>query len=638
MTMIDLDEPGRELLLMGNEAIARGALEAGVKFCTAYPGTPSTDIIENLAAVSGSRNLYVEWSVNEKVALEVAAAASFSGLRAICAMKQNGLNVACDFLLNLNLIGLDAGVVLVTCDDPSAHSSVNEQDSRLFARLADLPLLEPSTFQEAKDMTKWAFEISERIKNVCLLRGVTRTSHGRGNVVLGRLPPRDGCRAYFDKRRQRITHPVRETHLRLHKNLDQLEALFAQSPFNEYLGPNKPELLIVTCGTGWWYSQEAVGLMGLQDRVGILKVGTTWPLPRKVIVENLKKAENVLFIEEVDGFLEGNVKELAADHSFEIGPKMYFGKRSGHVPVFGEMSGDVVTEALKKILNLDYRPRDQTYEGKAARIAATMLPGRVLGFCAGCPHRASFWSIKNALQLDNREGFVTGDIGCYSLARGPAGFYVSKTSGAMGSATGLASGFGKLERYGFEQPVIAMCGDSTFFHAAMPALVNAYHNQANMVMVILDNSATAMTGFQPHPGIGMDAMGGKVDPVDMAEVCRSFRAKVEVTDPFDLEGTQQKLLQALRDPTGVKVIIMRRKCEMLRLREEKPLYQVRINPERCIGEECGCDRFCTRVFKCPGLIWDRASGKAKVDEVICAGCGVCTEICPRKAIEKEKVR
>ncbi len=568
----------------------------------------------------------------------MAAAASFSGLRAICAMKQNGLNVACDFLLNLNLIGLDAGVVLVTCDDPSAHSSVNEQDSRLFARLADLPLLEPSTFQEAKEMTKWAFEISEKIRNVCLLRGVTRTSHARGNVVLGALPPRDGCRAFFDKRRQRITHPVREAHLRLHKNLNQLEELFAESAFNEYHGPNKPDLLIVTCGTGWWYSQEAVGLMRLQDRVGILKVGTTWPLPRKVIVENLKKAENVLFIEEVDGFLEGNVKELAADHSFEIGPRMYFGKRSGHVPVFGEMSGDVVIEALKKIFNLDYRPRDQMYEGKAARIAATMLPGRVLGFCPGCPHRASFWSIKNALQLDRREGFVTGDIGCYSLARGPSGFYVSKTSGAMGSGTGLASGFGKLDRYGFEQPVISMCGDSTFFHAAMPALANAYHNQANMVMAILDNSATAMTGFQPHPGVGMDAMGGKVAPVDISEVCRSFRAKVEVTDPFDLEGTKQKLLEALRDPTGVKVIIMRRKCEMLRLREEKPLYKVRINPERCIGEECGCNRFCTRVFKCPGLIWDRGSGKAMVDEVICAGCGVCTEVCPRKAIEKEEVR
>ena len=637
MATIDLDEPGKELLLMGNEAIARGALEAGVKVCTGYPGTPSTDIIENLAAVAKSAGLYVEWSINEKVALEVAASAAFSGMRAICAMKQNGLNVASDFLLALNMIGTEGGgLLVVTCDDPSAHSSSNEQDSRPFAKIADLPLLEPSTFQEAKEMTKWALTLSEEIGNVVIMRGVTRTSHARGNVTLGKLPPDNGQKVHFDKGRARNTHPVHQKHHRLHQNLDRLEELFASSPFNQSIGPKHPKVLIITCGSGWLYSQEAVELMGLEESVGILKIGTTWPLPTKTIVENLQKTDQILFVEEVDSFLEGNVKEIAADFPRQIGPKTFFGKKSQHIPVFGEMNSDRIIDGLAKILGLPYQARDPQYEAKAAEVAEKMLPGRVLGFCPGCPHRASFWSVKNALQLDHREGFVTGDIGCYALGRGPAGFYLLKTSGAMGSGTGLASGFGKLGSFGFDQPVVAMCGDSTFFHAAMPALVNAHYNKSNLVMIILDNNATAMTGFQPHPGVGLNAMGEEVTPVDIEKVCRAFEAKVEVADPFDLEGTKQKVLQALEDPEGAKVIIMRRKCAMLKLKEEKAPYKVRVDAAKCTGEDCGCDRLCTRVFKCPGLIWDKNSGKSRVDEVICVGCGVCVDLCPEGAIIKEE--
>jgi len=636
ISVIGLHESGKELLLMGNEAIARGALEAGVKVCTAYPGTPSTDIIETLASVAKSMGIYVEWSINEKVALEVAASASFSGMRAICAMKQNGLNVASDFLLSLNLMGVEGGLLLVSCDDPSAHSSTNEQDSRPFAKMADLPLLEPSTFQEAKEMAKWAFTLSEEIKNVCLLRGVTRTSHARGNVTLGALPPATDRKVYFDKQRQRNTHPVHQKHNQLHKNLLYLEEVFATSPFNQYQGPGQPKVLIITCGSGWLYSLEAVEMMGLEDFVGILKIGTLWPLPTKTIVEYLQKSDQILFVEEVDPFLEGNVKEIAADFSRQIGPKAFFGKRSEHIPFYGEMNSDRVIEALGRILEVHYQARDSRYEARAAEVTEKIIPGRVLGFCPGCPHRASFWAVKNALQLDSREGFVTGDIGCYALGRGPTGFFLLKTSGAMGSGTGLASGFGKLAPFGFDQPVIAMCGDSTFFHAAMPALVNAYYNKSNLILVILDNRATAMTGFQPHPGVGMNAMGEKVTPVDIAGVCGAFGAKVEVTDPFDLPGTEQKILQALEDPTGVKVIIMRRECAMLKMGEEKISYKVQVDTRKCVGEDCGCGRLCTRVFRCPGLIWDQSMAKAKIDEVLCVGCGVCADICPEKAIVKEE--
>ncbi len=637
MSFIELNEPGKELLLMGNEAIARGALEAGVKVGAAYPGTPSTDIIENLASVAQRMGLYVEWSINEKVALEVAAAASFSGMRAICAMKQNGLNVASDFLLTLNLVGVKAGLVLVTCDDPSAHSSNNEQDSRLFAKMADLPLLEPSTFQEAKEMTQWAFSLSEEIGNVVLLRGVTRTSHARGNVTLGKLP-RIQTKARFDKSKQWLTQPVLQRHNQLHQTLDRLEEIFASSPFNQYVGPERPKVLLITCGTGWLYSQEAVELMRVEDSVGILKIGTTWPLPTRTILERLKKTEQILFIEEIDPFIEGNVKEIAADFSRQIGAKAFYGKKSGHVPPVGEMNTDRVIDALGKILQVPYQARDAKYEARAEEVSKTMLPGRVLGFCPGCPHRASFWSIKNALQLDNRQGFATYDIGCYALGRGPAGYYLLKAGGAMGTGTGLASGFGKLSSLGFEQPVVAMCGDSTFFHSAMPALANAHYNKSNLVMIILDNSATAMTGFQPHPGVGKNAMGDAVAPVDIGGVCRSFGAKVEVADPFDLPGTREKVLRALDDPVGAKVVIMRRKCQMLKGKEEKPPYKIWVDPQKCIGVDCGCDRVCTRVFKCPGLIWDERSGKSKVDEVICVGCGVCTDICPEGAIQKEEIK
>jgi len=635
MSLIALKEPGKELLMMGNEAIARGALEAGIKVAAAYPGTPSTDIIENLASVASQMGLYVEWSINEKVALEVAAAASFSGLRAICAMKQNGMNVASDYLLTLNLVGLKTGLVLVACDDPQGHSSNNEQDSRFFAKMGDLPLLEPSTFQESKEMTKWAFELSEQAENVVILRGVTRTSHARGNVVLGELPI-PGGKPHFDRSRQWL--PLVPRHQQLHRTLDRLEEIYARSPFNRYQGPQHPKVLIITCGTGWLYSQEAIELLGLKRSVGILKVGTTWPLPSKIIVDHLKKTDQVLVIEEVEPFLEGNVKEIAADHSRKIGPKDFFGKKSGHISPVGEMTTDRVVEALVKIFKKPYKSRPAKYEIRAQEVAKNMIPSRAKGFCAGCPHRATFWSIKNALRLDNREGFATYDIGCYALGRGSAGYYQLRVGGAMGSGTGLASGFGKLANLGFEQPVIAMCGDSTFFHAAMPALVNAHYNKSNLVMVILDNSTTAMTGFQPHPGVGKNAMGEDVTPVDIEGVCRAFGAKVEVTDPFDIPGTRDKLLKALGDPEGAKVLIMRHRCQMLRGKEEKPLYKVFVDPRKCIGKDCGCDRVCTRIFKCPGLFWDPKEGKSKVDEVICIGCGVCADICPEGAIIKEETK
>lgn len=636
MSLIAKDAPGQKLLLMGNEAIARGALEAGVQVCAAYPGNPSSEIIGSLSQVAEALGIYVEWSVNEKVALEVAAAASLAGLRGLAAMKQNGLNVASDFLFNLNLSGSKGGLVVVVCDDPSALSSSNEEDSRAYARMGDLPLLEPATFQEAKEMTRWAFELSEELGLPCIVRSVTRVSHARGNVELGELH-RQRRRARFDTSRPIIPIPVAWSHKALHEKLEKCKGRFQGSGFNLYRGPERPDLLVVTSGAGWMYALEAVANLGLEGRVGILKLGTTWPLPEQFLLEHMVRTNRVLFVEEVDPFLEQNVKAFAAQRVGEIGPKEFLGKTTGTLPDIGEMTPDLVIRALGELLQVAYEPRPAWYAQEATKAAGDAAPFRTLGFCAGCPHRATYWAIKKALALDGREGFVLGDIGCYSLGMGPAGFFQMKTLHAMGSGAGLANGFGQLGRFGLDQPVLAVCGDSTFYHAAIPALVNATYNGADFVMLILDNSATAMTGFQPHPGTGRTAMGDRVSPVDIEALCRALGVRVETVDPFDLDRTVEVLYGLLQEKRGVRVLVLRQECALVRGKRQRALFRVQVDQDRCLGRQCGCNRLCTRVFRCPGLVWDPVSGRARVDEAICTGCGVCASICPQSAILKEAI-
>jgi len=622
-------------LLMGNEAIARGALEAGISFAAGYPGNPSSEIIETLAQEAKNHRLYVEWSINEKVALEAAAAASFAGLRALATMKQNGVNVASDFITNLTLSGTGAGLVLVTCDDPSGISSTNEQDARFIARLADLPLLEPSSPQEALEMTRFAFDLSESIHNLVVLRSVSRLSHTRQNCRLGELQ-REAPRPRVDLNKVFHTFPVMPKHQILHDKLRRAAEAGEQSPFNRYEGPDRPELMIITCGSGWDYSREAVELLALGERVGVLKLGMTWPLPVSWLRPYLEKVAKILFIEEVDPFLEAGVKEWAAQIGPEIGTREFFGKESGHIPHWGEQTPDRVIEALTRILGLDYQSREPGYQEKISGLVQEMVPPREFGFCPGCPHRATYWAVKNALQFDGREGFVAGDIGCYTMGIGPTGFNQIKSVHAMGSGLGLLSGYGQLIPFGFTQPVISVVGDSTFFHAAIPALINLVHNQAKALILVLDNRATAMTGFQPHPGLETNVLGQAVPPIPVENLCASLSLPVTILDPYDLERTAEHIFQALQETQGVRVLILRRPCALVQGREGGYPFRMQVNAERCLGEACGCNRYCSRVFRCPGLIWDEKSGRAQIDEVICVGCGVCTQVCPQKAIEKEE--
>ncbi len=644
MSMDRGQREGDEVLLMGNEAIARGALEAGVQVAAGYPGTPSSEIIETLSRFAETGKLYVEWSTNEKVAMEAAAAASFAGLRSLCVMKQNGVNVASDFLLHLAGSGTRAGMILITCDDPGALSSVNEGESRYFARLMEIPLLEPADFQEAKEMTRWAFTLSEELRTIVMLRSVTRMSHASGNVILGALPPAvrkaeflcDGA-VSDPERGPVISAPVIEKHRLQQEKIRKAAAIFEKSPFNAYSGPERPELLIITSSACRLYSLEAVSLLEAEDRVGILKLGTTWPLPPALLKRVLSTTEKILIVEEVLPFLEEQVKILAAEQVREIGVKTFYGKNDGALPMAGELNPDLVMAAVGRILGIDPPVLSSAYREKL-RAFAGLAPRREQTFCPGCPHRASFWSIREALQRDGRGGFVCGDIGCYAMASlfPAAGFYTAKTLHAMGSGTGLASGFGKLGSFGMDQPIIAVCGDSTFYHAAIPALINAVHQNANIIFIALDNNGTAMTGFQSHPGINVNAMGDASPMVDIAALCGAIGAKVVVGDPFALQETRETLNRLMEGQQGVKVLILKQSCALSPEKKGTKRYLMQVDDTLCRGDACGCNRLCTRIFRCPGLLWNREKKKAQIDEVICAGCGVCAGICPAEAIRCEE--
>jgi len=646
MSILSEGQKGERVLVMGNDAIARGALEAGVNVISGYPGTPSSEIIQNLAKVAGQRNLYVEWSINEKVALEVAAAASFAQLRSMCVMKQVGVNVASDFLLHLSLYGTRGGMVLVSCEDPGGLSSTNEGESRPYAKMMEYPLLEPGDFQEAKDMTRWAFELSEEIRNIVMIRSVTRLSHASGNVTLDAIPETRKCAhfnfdgpilAQLEGPVATLPGTVEFMHVRQQEKVKKAAEIFETSPFNTYDGPENPAVLIITSSACNLYCREAIYLVGASDRVGLLKLGTTWPLPPKLLEKHMGTTQKILVVEEVLPFMEDNIKALAAELGPKLGTKCFYGKKDGTLPSTNEMNPDLITEALSRILDIAYEPVSTEYARKAGEIAASGAPTRALTFCPGCPHRASFWNIEEALAMDNRKGFVCGDIGCYTLAAFETGFNSLKTVHAMGSGTGIAGGFGKLGPFGMDQPVLAVCGDSTFFHAVMPALVNAVHNRSDITLIILDNSGTAMTGFQPHPGQPLDAGGKDAPAIDIPSVCRGIGARVEICDPFDLKKTRRTLLEFMTGKNGVNVLIFQQSCVLSPEKKGKKRYDMSVDEAVCLGDACGCNLLCTRVFKCPGLIRDPRNKKAQIDEVICAGCGVCASVCPSGAIKADKI-
>jgi indolepyruvate ferredoxin oxidoreductase alpha subunit len=614
------DDIGKKTLLMGNVAIVRGAIEAGIAFASTYPGTPASEIGDTFAALTSRYGWtgYFEYSTNEAVALETAAGASFAGVRAICSMKHVGVNVAADPLFSLAYTGIDGGLVVVSADDPSCWSSQNEQDNRHYAVHAGLPMLEPSSSQEALEMTRSAFEISEKIKEPVLLRTTTRIAHTYGNVTFG--PIRERKTPHFERRISRVMVPsnARPAHLRLLENLELAKELSENSEFN-ILSMNNTELGIITSGISYAYSLDALRWMDID--ASILKLGMTYPLPKKMIAEFIESVEKVLVVEELDPWLETQVRAIAQVNALTT---PIFGKEQELLPLAFELSTNHVALALSKIsgklLPMDYTAVNEKFEA-----AKDLLIPRPPLLCAGCPHRASFYAIKQATK--DQEIIVGNDIGCYALGIAPP-FHLGDWLVCMGASTGIACGTAQV----IDDPVIAVIGDSTFFHAAVPALINAVQNNANFTLVILDNLTTAMTGHQPSPGSKLGDMRGTA--IKIEEVVRGCGVEsIYKLDPYKLEESI-KIFEEAINHDGPSVVIARHVCALVldRMKRKKGIKIIpsKVDPEKCTGCRTYID-----TFSCVAFVWDTASEQMKIEEVLCDGCGVCVSVCPYNAIYRE---
>lgn len=632
--MSQVNSEKRLQFLLGNETIARAALENGIRFASGYPGTPSSEIIQTLAEHAKSSNLYVEWSTNEKVAAEAAAAAAFAGLKSLVAMKNAGLSVALDFLTHLSMTGLGrnkGSMVVIVCDDPDAHSSGDETDSRWLSRFSYSPLVEPSSIGEAKGLMAWTMDLSTKFDCHFIFRSYTRISHASSMVELNAIDSK--CEiASSDSSVSVSPYLAREKHALLLEKLARIRDYFESCPYNGYSGPENPDLIVVCDGSGFLCTQEAIDILNLPSKVGILKLSTLWPFPKNTVVRHLNRTNKILVAEEVDPFVEILVKEALVDA--QEGKKRIFGKETGHIPAYGEITPDRIIEALAKIFKLSYEPRPKKYATDFTNEAGLLIRARDLTWCPGCPHRATFWAVEKAIKKNRRTVYVIGDIGCYTLDVFPGGKKRLNLLHAMGSGAGLASGFGQLTRFGYAQPVISICGDSTFFHSTIPALINAVSNGSNMLQIVLDNQATAMTGFQSHPGTSKNAVGEPSMPVSIEALCASLGCEVTISDPFDIRGSIRIIHDLIRKEKGVQVLIMRRMCELLRKKAEKDsLFNIVIDPQKCRGEECG---ICRKEFRCPALTIDTKSKKTTVRDDLCCGCGACIEICPFNAIVKKE--
>jgi indolepyruvate ferredoxin oxidoreductase alpha subunit len=605
------DDPGGQILMLGNEAIARGAVEAGVAFATTYPGTPSSEISLNLFQIAQQSDLYFEYSTNEKVAMEVAAGAANAGLRTMCMMKHVGLNVAADPLLTLAYVGVRGGMVVVSADDPSMFSSQNEQDNRYYGKLAGIPVLEPSSVTEAKEIVPFAFELSEKLGEPVLLRTTTRINHSSAFVPLGPIAPVQ-TRGRFEKDPARCV-PVpafaRKLHVKLLDNLARAAEISETCEFNRISGQG--QWGVICNGVSFNYVQDAVHDLNLEEKVRILRIGMSNPMPAKLITAFLQECTQMLIAEEGEPFMEEAVKAIAQEAGLTLPIK---GKAETLFSRLYEFEPALVRKVLATYFGVEYTP-----PVKVDLTDVPEIPARPPNLCAGCSHRATYYAVKKA--AEGMDTIYPTDIGCYTL-----GFLAPMSMGdflvCMGSSVSSSCGFSKAT----DQKVIAFVGDSTFFHSGMTGLVNAVFNNHNFTLVILDNGTTAMTGHQPHPGVDMQALNMEgYGHVSIEKVVRAIGVEhVTLVQPYKVQKSIAAIKEALAYK-GVSVIISQEMCTLYARslkRLKKRAFQV--------SDRCTNHRDCINEFACPAFYLE--NDRVRIDADACVGCAVCAQICPENAI------
>jgi indolepyruvate ferredoxin oxidoreductase alpha subunit len=605
------EPPGSRMLMLGNEAIARGAIEAGVAVAATYPGTPSSEISASLSEISRETDLYFEYSTNEKVALEVAAAAANCGLRSMAIMKHVGLNVAADALMTLAYVGVRGGLVVLSADDPAMFSSQNEQDNRLYARLAGLPMLEPSSVAEAARMTREAFALSEALGEPVLLRTTTRINHSTAAVTLGEVAPRKTLGAFARDPSRYVTVPAvsRRLHARLLQNLSAAAERAERSEFNFVAG--RGDWGVITSGVSQLYVSDALRDLDLQERIKVLRIGFSHPLPERMIKDFLIACRRVLVVEEGEPYLEEAVKAMAQEAGLSL---PIAGKGEDLFSRLYEFDPGLVRRVVARYFDIPCPPAPTAGIGDLPE-----LPQRPPNLCAGCSHRATFLAVKQATA--GSDTVFPTDIGCYTL-----GFLPPLSMGdfliCMGSSLGTACGFSRATG----QRVVAFIGDSTFFHSGLPGLINAVFNRHRLTLVILDNGTTAMTGHQPNPGVDTDAPGNEGHArVEIEALVRAAGvAHVRVIQPFALRRSVAAIQEALACE-GVSVVISRAVCALY----ARGLKRLAVRPFR-VSERCRNHRHCISSLACPAFrIRD---GRVDIDPQLCVGCTLCAQVCPEHAI------
>lgn len=601
-------------MVMGNQAIALGALKAGVNLVSGYPGTPSSEIIEYIAKYRKETGTYVEWSVNEKAAVEVAAGASYAGARTLVTMKQVGLNVAGDPVMCLAYVGVRGGMVIVSADDPGPISSQTEQDTRRYGEFSKLPVFDPSSPEEAYSMIQEAFEYSEKYSTPVLFRPTTRVDHGYASMEIPELPKAREIPG-FEKDTQRWVIFPRTSYLNHKKifehNTKVLPEVFSKSSLNRTEGTDN-NLAIATGGVSYAYVKEALALLG-QSEVPVLKIGTPYPFPAELASDFMQNKSHILVIEELDPVIEDALLAIKAKENLAC---TIHGKYDGKTSEAGEYSVELVKEFIACFLSL---PQEKQQPKEKPE-----LPIRPPVLCAGCPHRASFYAVKQAMK--GKKTVYCGDIGCYTLGNAKP-LDMCDTCLCMGADITMAQGFYHAEN---DRHCFSFIGDSTFFASGITGVVNAVYNKARQTICILDNSTTAMTGHQPHPGIGITMMNDITEKISIAKILEAIGVSPVITvDPFNQKEAVDAV-KACDDHEGISAVIFKAPCIALLAKDEFKEFRkpaLKVKADKCIG----CKK-CVNETGCPALCFDFDLKKATIDSSLCTGCTLCSKVCPVKAI------